>query len=286
MEHIDIVLFLFLVDSPVPQTSRSRRNSIRSDRRRLSSVSSNEASSDENHGRHRRNSRLTRSYSIDSRRRSPSIRSRHHRSSDESRPDSASSRISKRSRGRRYSADSTINPPPPVSRSRRASVASRRSRKASTESEKSRKSQSPTPSKSAFERVDTPRFADGWGFGGKGSDSAKSRISKKSTRSNYRRKIESASESEDHDKSEDSEHEPVSRAPSSKSKVASADRFSRRMSYVPPRMRKNSVKKSAAQTKEKLDKAGSGNSALSRKSIKNFDDKKFHSNSHLTPVDW
>lgn len=98
-----------------------------------------------------------------------------------------------------------------------------------------------------------------------------------SKKSNYRRKY--ASDSDDEEKSEGSE---ISRATSSKSKVASADRFSRRMSYVPPRMRRSSVSKKSAQMQ--MEKAN--HSAVSRKSVKNFDDKKYRSNSHLTPVDW
>lgn len=86
-----------------------------------------------------------------------------------------------------------------------------------------------------------------------------------------------------------------SRAPSrAKSRVDSAaERFSRRMSYVPPKSRKKSINKSAAQKKQsdsqnlKTDDDKNKNmSALSRRSVKNFDEKKYRSNSHLTPVDW
>ena len=88
-----------------------------------------------------------------------------------------------------------------------------------------------------------------------------------------------------------------SRAPSGKSRVDSAaERLSRRMSYIPPRLRKNSINKSAPQNKKPLDsknlktttdeKDKNISSAMSKRSVKNFDDKKYRSNSHLTPVDW
>ena len=86
-----------------------------------------------------------------------------------------------------------------------------------------------------------------------------------------------------------------SRAPSrAKSRIDSAaERFSRRMSYVPPKSRNKFINKSTAQKKQsdsqnlKTDDGKDKNmSALSRRSVKNFDEKKYRSNSHLTPVDW
>jgi hypothetical protein len=66
------------------------------------------------------------------------------------------------------------------------------------------------------------------------------------------------------------------------------------MSYVPPKSRKKSINKSAAQKKQsdsqKNLKTDDGKdkimAALSRRAVKNFDEKKYRSNSHLTPVDW
>ena len=75
--------------------------------------------------------------------------------------------------------------------------------------------------------------------------------------------------------------------------MSSADRHKRRMSYVPPKYRRNAVnktladvKRSTKDTKDKSDLDAKTMSALSRKSVRNFDDKKYKSNSHLTPVDW
>lgn len=102
-------------------------------------------------------------------------------------------------------------------------------------------------------------------------DSGKSRKAQDSAQS--RRKDSGQSRRRrNSDESEDNQS-PVSRAPSSRSKVSSAERFNRRMSYVPPRVRKNSIKKGAE-------------SAVSRRTVKNFDEKKYQSNSLLTPVDW
>ena len=65
------------------------------------------------------------------------------------------------------------------------------------------------------------------------------------------------------------------------------------MSYVPPRYRKNSINpnsKSRANSNSDEDKkknlSDKTMSALSRRSIRNFDDKKYKSNNNLTPVDW
>ena len=84
-----------------------------------------------------------------------------------------------------------------------------------------------------------------------------------------------------------------SRAPSrSQSRIDSAaERFSRRMSYIPPRLRKNSISKSAQKKPSESQKSNTDGkdksmSALSKRSVKNFDDKKYRSSSHLTPVDW
>ena len=73
---------------------------------------------------------------------------------------------------------------------------------------------------------------------------------------------------------------------SSKSRLESAQsRYKKRMSYVPPRLRKNSLR-NKEQKNEENEKEKQALSALSRRSVRNFDDKKFRSNSHLTPVDW
>ena len=71
-----------------------------------------------------------------------------------------------------------------------------------------------------------------------------------------------------------------------KSRLESAQsRYRKRMSYVPPRQRKNSSLKKD-QKNEENEKEKQALSALSRRSVRNFDDKKFGSSSHLTPVDW
>ena len=73
-----------------------------------------------------------------------------------------------------------------------------------------------------------------------------------------------------------------------KSRLESAQsRYKKRMSYVPPRQRKNSsLRQSKDQKNEENEKEKQALSALSRRSVRNFDDKKFRSSSHLTPVDW
>ena len=62
------------------------------------------------------------------------------------------------------------------------------------------------------------------------------------------------------------------------------------MSYKPsaPRLRKQSISKSAQKQfgSQNLKNEEKNMSALSKRSVKNFDDKKYRSNSHLTPVDW
>ena len=61
------------------------------------------------------------------------------------------------------------------------------------------------------------------------------------------------------------------------------------MSYVPPRYRKNSINTSASRANSSGDKKNLSDktmSALSRRSIRNFDDKKYKSTNNLTPVDW
>ena len=72
-----------------------------------------------------------------------------------------------------------------------------------------------------------------------------------------------------------------------KSRLESAQsRYRKRMSYVPPRQRKNSSLNKKDQKNEENEKEKQALSALSRRSVRNFDDKKFRSSSHLTPVDW
>ena len=82
-----------------------------------------------------------------------------------------------------------------------------------------------------------------------------------------------------------------SRAPSRVD--SAAERFNRRMSYKPTttRLRKQSISKSAqkqfgSQNLKNESDTQKNMSAMSKRSVKNFDDKKYRSNSHLTPVDW
>lgn len=64
------------------------------------------------------------------------------------------------------------------------------------------------------------------------------------------------------------------------------------MSYVPPRYRKNSINPNSGNSRANSNSGDKKNlsdktmSALSRRSIRNFDDKKYKSNNNLTPVDW
>ena len=64
------------------------------------------------------------------------------------------------------------------------------------------------------------------------------------------------------------------------------------MSYVPPRYRKNSINPNSGNSRANSNSGNKKNlndktmSALSRRSIRNFDDKKYKSNNNLTPVDW
>ena len=75
----------------------------------------------------------------------------------------------------------------------------------------------------------------------------------------------------------------ISRAPSRNGSALECQSW--RMSYVPPGLRKNSSKKSAISIHngKNYEKTMS---ALSKRSVRKFDDKKYHSNSHLTPVNW
>ena len=85
--------------------------------------------------------------------------------------------------------------------------------------------------------------------------------------------------------SDESPSRPTS-GKSSKSRIDSAaSRYKKRMSYVPPRMRKNSSR-SKSEKNDENDKEKKALSAMSKRSVRNFDDKKFRSSSHLTPVDW
>ena len=102
---------------------------------------------------------------------------------------------------------------------------------------------------------------------------------------NFKRTIFSNGSDESRRNSDDDDNEQPRKGQNS-----ATERFKRRMSYVPPRYRKNSVNKSAAasraNTSKKKDMSEKTMSALSKRSVRNFDDKKYKSNSHLTPVDW
>lgn len=83
------------------------------------------------------------------------------------------------------------------------------------------------------------------------------------------------------------------REDSVKSRLDSSEKRKRRMSYVPPRLRQKTPAANGRNGRNKSDsdddKKGMSKqqaSALSKRSVRNFDDKKYKSNSHLTPVDW